>query len=260
MRIINDKLPDVYATNHNYGTYEIESKAKIDTAYTLYDRSTVRKLIKDNPDLLPKAKVNISKDLRWNKQKITSAITQGTLQGEPIDKVANRLQTVTDMNHSAAVRNARTMVTASESMGRVDSYRRMQKMGVEIEQEWLATLDGRTRHSHRQVHLEKIKVSEDKKNQPTFSNGCRFPGDPEAPAAEVYNCRCTLISVFDGIDPGADVTSSPKMGDMTFEEWKQAKPERKKSTKSKSKKSTKAKTEKSKKSDSEKTSKDGGEA
>lgn len=52
----------------------------------------------------------------------------------------------------------------------------------------------------------------------TFSNGCRFPGDPHGPAEEVYNCRCTLVSAIKGFE-GDKVTYSPKLGNMSFEEW-----------------------------------------
>ena len=58
----------------------------------------------------------------------------------------------------------------------------------------MATLDNRTRHSH--ATLDGEVVDNDKK----FSNGCRFPGDPNGPPTEIYNCRCTLVSAIDGID------------------------------------------------------------
>lgn len=67
-------------------------------------------------------------------------------------------------------------------------------MGISLKQEWVATLDNRTRHSHRQLDGEKVDVGA------KFSNGCRFPGDSDAPYAETMNCRCTLVAVIDGID------------------------------------------------------------
>ena len=151
--VINGYLPEVYAINHNYGTYEVEHGAKVNTQYTLYDRQTVERLMRDEPDLLPmKAKVNVPKDLIWNKKNINSAVTQGILQGEPIDKISQRLAaTVTDMSHTSAVRSARTMTTSAENGGRVDSYKRAESMGISMVQVWLATLDGRTRHEHRQL-------------------------------------------------------------------------------------------------------------
>lgn len=185
--VINGYLPEVYAVNHNYGTYEIEKGSRINTQYTMYDKQTVERLMRDNPDLLPrKAAVNVPKDQLWNKKHINSAITQGILQGEAIDKIAQRLAaTVTDMSHTSAIRNARTMTTSAQNGGRIDSYKRAEGMGIKILQQWMATLDGRTRHEHRQLDGQKRKVGEafEVEGEKIF-----FPGDPAADPALVYNC------------------------------------------------------------------------
>lgn len=219
MSMVGDSLPGVYALNHDYGTFQVEKGSMVDTSYTLYDRSTVERLIRDNPNLLPKAKVNVPKDLRWNKQHVNNAVLQGILQGESNDKIASRLQTVTSMNHAAAIRNARTMTTGAENAGRTDSYKRAAEMGIELEQEWLATLDGRTRDSHRALDGERIPLAKDKWHPAKFSNGCRYPGDPEGPPWEVYNCRCTLVVAIKGIDQ-SDAPRNSKLGGMSYEEWK----------------------------------------
>lgn len=214
--MINGFTPDVYALNHNYGTFEVEKGSMLDTSYTLYDRNTVYRLIKDRPDLLPKAKVDIQRTEKWSKVKIDSAITQGILQGESMEGIAKRLREVTDMNRAASIRNARTMTTAAENGGRQDSYKRAEKMGIELENQWVATLDGRTRHSHRMLDGETRKVGEE------FSNGCEYPGDPAGEPEEVYNCRCTLIAQVKGINYDlADVSHlNGKLGNMTYDEWK----------------------------------------
>lgn len=216
MSIVNGYSPEVYALNHNYATFQVEQASMVDTSYTLYDRQTVEKLLREDQDLLPKAHVDVPKDKRWNKQHIRQQVTQGILQGEDLGKIAKRLQTVTDMDHSAAVRNARTITTGAENAGRVDSYKRAEGMGIRMEQEWLATLDGRTRHSHRMVDGERVKVGE------KFSNGCRFPGDPDGPPWEVYNCRCTLVPAVHGVDQ-SNAPRNSKLGGMTYEEWKREK-------------------------------------
>lgn len=71
-----------------------------------------------------------NKDLRWNRQRIQSELTQGLLQGESIPEIAKRMQKVTDSNYKSAVRNARTMTTGAENAGRVDSYKRAEGMGI----------------------------------------------------------------------------------------------------------------------------------
>lgn len=219
MSIVNGHMPDAYALNHNYATFQVEKGAMIDTSYTLYDRATVERLIRDNPDLLPEPKVDIPKDTRWNRTHLKDAITQGILQGEDLRKVAKRLQHVTDMDYGAAMRNARTMMTAAQNAGRVNGYRRAEGMGIKLEQEWLATLDGRTRHSHRQMDGQHVKVGE------KFSNGCEYPGDPSGPAAEVYNCRCTLVPRVQGVDQ-SNAPRNSKLGSMSYQEWKDEHKER----------------------------------
>lgn len=221
--MINGYMPDVYALNHNYGMYDIEHSAGIDTSYTLYNRQTAERLMRDNPDMLPPPGKKVSKriaegkDVLWNKQLIQSAMMQSLLQGESIDKIAKRLATaVGDSNEKAAVRNARTMATGAQNAGREDAYKAAEEKGIEMQQEWVATLDDRTRHSHRMMHGERIDVGG------TFSNGCKYPGDPNGEPEEVYNCRCTMVAQIKGFETDT-VKNSPKMGDMTFEEWQEDK-------------------------------------
>lgn len=224
--IVNGHLPDVYANNFNHATYQIEHDTQLDTSFTLYDRQTVERLVRDNPDVIPiKPRVDIPKDRLWNKQKINGEITQGILQGDSIPDIVKRLHKVADMNNVAAVRTARTATTAAENGGRVDSYKRAQDMGIKLRQQWLATLDGRTRDSHRALDGESIPVAKDKWHPAKFSNGCRFPGDPQGPGHEIYNCRCTLIADLVGVDQGRiddlGIRNHRKLGSMSYDEWKE---------------------------------------
>lgn len=215
-------MPEVYAENFNFGTYEVEVGAKVDTSFTLYDRQTVERIMRDNPDLLPAPGKKVSKAIaegkavRWNKQLIQSVMTQGILQGESIPKLATRLATaVGDSDRKAAIRNARTMATGAQNAGRVDSYKRAEDMGIKMEQEWRATLDMRTRHSHRQLDGERQPVGE------KFSNGCEYPGDPRGDPSEIYNCRCTLRAVVEGLEPQArKFRDDSAIEGLTYEEWK----------------------------------------
>ena len=218
MDALEGRLPGVYAENYNYGTFQAYSAARVDDAFALQDASTVQRLLTDHDSYLPKPSVNVAKDMAWNRRLIANQITQGVLLGESIPKIAKRMQDVTGANRAAAVRLARTSTTAAENAGRVDSYRRAQSLGIELKQEWLATLDGRTRSSHRKLDGEKVEVGE------KFSNGCRYPGDPEAPYAETCNCRCTLIAAVEGIDYSDGKRWSRLPEGMTYEEWKAGKP------------------------------------
>lgn len=231
-KMIDDNVKDAYALNHNYGTFEVEKGSLIDTSYTLYSKETVERLVRDNPEMLPPPQPNsktakrikAGKDKLWNKQVIQSVMTQSILQGEAMPKIAKRLaEAVGDKNRVSAIRNARTMTTGAQNAGRRDAYIRAQDLGIEVENEWVATLDPVTRDSHRDVDGERIPVGEDN----TFSNGLRFPGDPYGTPAEVYNCRCVLQAVLKKYDTikanDLGLRYSEKLGGMSYEEWKAGK-------------------------------------
>ncbi len=209
---IKEALPSVYAENYNFGSYQAQ-QGKVISSFALYNEDTVANLMAEDKRLLPAPTVNISKDMRWNSSHIRSALTQSFLAGESIPHMAKRLQSVTDMNTRSSIRIARTAITGAENRARVDSYVSANDMGIQCEKQWMTALDSRTRESHRA--LDGQHVPPDKK----FDNGCRFPGDPEAPAAEVYNCRCTLVAYI----PGHNVMEGreqQRVGSLSYEEWK----------------------------------------
>ncbi len=219
-------MPSVYALNHNYATYEAEKGAMVDTSYTLYSREAVERMMREDPELLPAPGRRVNsliaqgKANRWDRKVVQSSMVQGILQGESIPNIATRIsRDLGETNRKAALRYARTMTTGAENAGHVDAYERAQSKGIEIRQMWLATLDGRTRDSHREMDGETVEVGG------TFSNGCKFPGDPSGPAEEVWNCRCRVISQIKGfeIDPtDPTVRRSDKLDGMTYEEWREA--------------------------------------
>ncbi|MCR4671982.1 MAG: phage head morphogenesis protein [Lachnospiraceae bacterium] len=215
LSMVNGYLPDVYALNHDYATFQIEQASLMNTSYTLYDRDTVERIVKENPKLIPKPKLKQNLDVRWNKQNFQSGILQGILQGESIEHLASRVALgVSTKDYNAAVRNARTATTSAENAGRLEAMKRAQSMGIKQQKEWMAALDDRTRESHRYVDGEKVDI--DKK----FSNGLMYPGDPSGPAREVWNCRCTMVTAVVGVDEDANWREDVDLGGMTYGEWR----------------------------------------
>ena len=225
VRYVNDATPGIYSLNRNYSAYTIEKVAG-NVGFDLWDEQTVKRLIVDNPEVMPyyppEKALNRGIDLAYGKRQISASVTSSILQGKSIPRIAKDLQTrMPEMNKASAVRTARTAVTGAQNAGRMDSYVAAEKMGIKVRKEWLATIDGRTRHSH--AMLDGKVVDKDKK----FENGCMFPGDPNGPAAEVYNCRCTLIAAVDGVDTSNAQrrVRNPQTGknelvsDMTYSEW-----------------------------------------
>lgn len=218
MKIVSGEALDVYALNANFAAYDIERGTGMNLSYTLYDHSTVERMLRDDPDLLPLPSVDIPLDKRWNKQHINAAITKGLLLGDPIDEIAKRLVTVASMDYNAAVRSARTATTAAECAGRIDTYKQAAAMGIQLKQMWRATLDGKTRHAHRLLDGQMVDIGE---KFEVDGYELEYPGDPSAPGYLVYNCRCTVVSVDKFHDPNAPRAS--KLGDLSYEEWKAGK-------------------------------------
>ena len=221
----NDATPGIYSLNRNYSAYTIEQVAG-NVGFDLWDEQTVKRLAVEQPDLMPyyppKRALKRGIDLAYGKKQITASVTSSILQGKSIKHMADDLQKrITTMSRDSAIRTARTAVTGAQSAGRMDSYAAAEKMGIKLKKEWLATLDARTRHSHAMLDGE--QVAQDKK----FSNGCRFPGDPQGPPWEIYNCRCTLIAAVEGVDTStaqrrarnADTGQTEVISNMTYAEW-----------------------------------------
>ena len=198
MSVVNGHIPEAYAINMNYGTYQIEHELGIDTGFTLYDRPTVERLIREKPELFPH--VDLPEDKRWNMQHIRNELTQSVLQGEPVQTLSKRIfpeilrhvdlrgktkkeqKSLIKKAKNSAMRAARTAMTGAQNAGRVDAYQRAKDMGIAVKQEWVSAHDGHTRESHLDVDGEQVEIGH------KFSNDCAYPGDPGGPPAEVYNC------------------------------------------------------------------------
>ena len=189
---INGQLPEVYSVNYNALEPSVDGVGGY--SFALIDADTVKNLATTDKSLLPYKQLDEKADIRWNVKKLNAEVLQGILQGEPMDKIAGRLSKVADMNETAAIRNARTMVTGAENKGRQDSYARATADGIILAKEWISTNDGRTRHSH--AALDGATVDQDKK----FDNGLMYPGDPNGRPEEVWNCRCTVAAKVNGFN------------------------------------------------------------
>lgn len=225
---VNDATPSIYSLNRNYAAYTIE-RVSGDVGFTLWDESTVRRLIVEQPDLMPyypqEKALRRGIDLEWGKKQIRKSVTSGILQGNSVRKIATDLQArLTEMNRASAVRAARTAVTGAQNAGRIDSYHAAKRMGIKIRKEWLATLDGHTRHAHALLDGQQADVDEPFK---VDGKEIRYPGDPTAHPSLVYRCRCTLVAAVDGVDTGGaqrrardpETGKSVLIKNMTYAQW-----------------------------------------
>lgn len=121
-------------------------------------------------------------------------ITTSIVQGDGIREMSAKIKKSLEGNANDTVRIARTETTRIVNEARQNAFTAAEGLGIVMRKMWLATSDGRTRPSHQALNGQ--EVDSDK----TFSNGLLHPGQDGAPAKEVVNCRCTMVSRVVSID------------------------------------------------------------
>lgn len=215
---LEDKMVDAYAFSHNFGTWEMETSSLTDTIYTLYNKDAVYDLIKNDPDVMRTPKFNVAKDKAWNARKVNSEILQSIVQGESIPELADRIAKITDANKTQAFRAARTMLSSAENKGKHDSFKRAEGKGLIVDKQWISTIDGRTRDSHKFAPPHGVSGEIKPLDEP-FSNGLMYPADRSVnKPEEIYNCRCTEVGSARR-KATCRYNLSDELDDMPYEEW-----------------------------------------
>ena len=228
MALVNDELPLIIAESYNFiqslGFAAADEAGLTVGTFQVYNARTVQSLIKDNPDILKY--VNKEKDYTWNKERLNNEITHSILNGDSINKTARRIQNVTSMDENAAIRTARTGMTAAENLGRNEGYHDIKEKGVPCRFQWSATHDDRTRDTH--ILLDGTYQDDDG----LFGVGIidtpiEYPGDPAGDPEEIYNCRCRASLRLNGVDHSQDGDLYEKFMQENYpEDWQSVKESR----------------------------------
>lgn len=135
-------------------------------------------------------------------EKIRGELVAGYEAGEGITQLAARLQDAAGLSLPRALTVARTEVISAANGG---SYVQMLEAGFDekVTKEWLATMDPRTRESHRHADNQTVDLT-DGFSVDIYTNGVKtgmeeleFPGDPTGTPGNVINCRCALAFNFE---------------------------------------------------------------
>ena len=178
---INSQTPSIYALNYNYINAEMakdidgfkpqeitDTKAE---KYSGYTRQTVDR----------------KKDTEWNKDNLKKSVISGSLLLLGAYAIMKRsAHSAVEKNHNSASMHSEGMGTDAENKARLDGMYRASDIGVKVKKQWRATLDNRTRDSHRSIDGETIDLDE------TFDNGLKYPREPGGALSEICNCRCRL--------------------------------------------------------------------
>ena len=222
--IVNGKTQNVFTFNANYMSYELEHGAGVNFGFSLYDSATVVNLIKNDPQLLPKWKIDQPKDYTWNQKKLNRQISLGIIEGESLDKIATRFSdSLATQNFNKMRTFARTAMTGAQNSGRQTTLENAKGLGIKLKKEWMATLDNHTRINHILLDGQKVNTDDDFE---VDGLKIRYPGDPQAVPAMTYNCRCTMVGDIEDYPATYDrydnIDGKP-IKNMTYAEWEAAK-------------------------------------
>lgn len=235
---------NVFAENYNYTAYELEKRAGAFLNFNLYNEKAVEKLIRKKPKMLPEWKIDEPKDYKWNRQKVENSITQGIIQGKRIDEITDDLVSNLCTTNDNKMRTfARTAMTGAQNAGRKAQMEDAEDIGIKVKKKWVATLDNRTRDAHQELDGQTVPIDEPFEVDWDGEHfELDYPGDPNGDACMVYNCRCTMVEIYEGIDRASTRRAyydeddedyeegkrkSYEVEDMTYKEWKKWKEDHK---------------------------------
>lgn len=207
------------AKNGYYGTfYTLEGAENLNLPISVLGEDYIEQLVN-----MPVNGKTLSKRLYQNTDKLAKATTrsllQGAIDGKGYAYVAKRIADLTEADYRRALRIARTEGGRASSMATQKGYEEVKKFGIDMKKQWVSTLDGKTRDSHQDMDGQIAEIEDDFESPVTGAKGQgpRLMGR----ASEDINCRCTTITVIDGISPELrlDNETGEVIQNMTYNDW-----------------------------------------
>lgn len=117
------------------------------------------------------------------KEQIRKALNKGLVAGDAPKELADRIRDVYNFASTRANTIARTESGSCIQGGKYET-----RKAANVDSTWITARDEHVRGTHAALDGETVPIGE------KFSNGLRFPGDPNGAAREIINCRCDTIS------------------------------------------------------------------
>lgn len=126
-------------------------------------------------------------DMTKLKKTVAAEITRGIASGLLYTDIARNIKNASGIPFRRARTIVRTEAGRVQEQAAMDAGNKAKQAGADVVKQWSAIRDGKTRPMHRLMDRQVREMGE------RFSNGLLFPQEPGGKAAEVINCRCTLL-------------------------------------------------------------------
>lgn len=220
-QLAREEQYSIFATGANYAFYELEQQAGVAFNLTLYSTEAVRRLLKENPKLVPNKRIKSESSRTYDARVFNRYVMQGIIQGKSVHDIAvQAVNGMADTEIHWAMNNAITALTGAQNAGALQQMRNARALGIDTEKRWNCTLDYRTREMHRLLDQETAALEE-----PFEVEGYEimYPGDPDAAPEMVYHCRCKLTSALVRYPrqnaSRRDNTTGEVVPEQSYQEW-----------------------------------------
>jgi SPP1 gp7 family putative phage head morphogenesis protein len=215
--VIENFKQEQFETGYYGGYYTVEESQQADLPIAFLPDEVIRSAVRQ-----PVASKTLSERLYKARNRLANrsqgAITSGILQGKGYAEIASVISSNSEANYRQALRIARTEGGRMRTQARQNSYEEMEKVGCDLQKQWLAALDRKTRKSHGHLDGQRVKIDEFFESDGFKAIGPRCFGV----ASMDINCRCTTITIVDGINPDyrRDNETGEKIAFRTYDQWK----------------------------------------
>lgn len=204
-----------------YGTwYALEQSQNIQLGMPLISHELVQQMVNKPVD-----GTRLSKRLYKHRDELAKNVShniiEGLFAGDSYAKIAKRISDQTEASYRQSLRIAITEAGRTNSEASQLSSERAQSMGIDMQKRWLSTLDGKTRHDHRELDGQTVDIDDDFQVNGHSAKQPRMFGV----ASEDIRCRCTTINIVNGIAPELrkDNETKKMIKYKNYDEWLKSK-------------------------------------
>lgn len=155
-----------------------------------------QELLSGDPEDLRRYLTRNRRDKRFDRTVLKAIREEQAVPADSVSKIVGRYSD--NLLHLRGETIARTETMAALNESQMEAMRQAVDGGVDqstIVKVWRSSSDNRVRDTHKAMHGQSVGM-EDKFTSPSGAF-LAYPGDPEAPASEIINCRCWMEMEID---------------------------------------------------------------
>ena len=184
---INEYLTKCYESGYIGVMYDLQAQGiplimPIDQAAVVQAISTDSKLSKSLYE-------SLGENINDMKKKVVQEIARGIASSLSYAEIARNIAGRSKAGMNNSIRIARTEGHRIQNTAAYNAQSKAKSKGANVFKQWCATLDGRTRDTHRELDGKIVNVDEPFR---IGGKSAMFPGDFGDPS-EDCNCRCTIL-------------------------------------------------------------------